>query len=266
MLASVVTDMFWFIKHLYKMDLDKSITKKTKAEEISDLPEIHRRTYKKMLKYFSQQNDQLVLERHVAEDLRKYLDVDEGIRCLIFGKPSVIPEDKIHFYLAYAKHVNHQNESDGDIESPKPKKSEETEEDEDFFFIERIVSEYSTIKTVLINNSFPVDLATLSSGGDYSVGSRNTKGWGMRVLFDKKIFLALLLELAQMRKINSVKKQFYIFNIQYRGKMNHLKDWRKKVDARTTQTLKFMNLSRILRIIRYDPALYMNQQKMSTLV
>jgi len=48
--------------------------------------------------------------------------------------------------------------------------------------------------------------------------------------------------------------------------MNHLKDWRKKVDAQTTQTLKFMNLSRILRIIRYDPALYMNQQKMSALV
>jgi len=35
----------------------------------------------------------------------------------------------------------------------------------------------------------------------------------MRVLFDKKIFLNLLLELEQMRKINSVKKQFYIFNI-----------------------------------------------------
>ena len=96
------------------------------------------------------------------------------------------------------------------------------------------MSEYSTIKTVLINNSFPVDLATLTSGGDYSVGSRNTKGWGMRVLFDKKIFLCLLQELEQMRKINSVKKQFYIFNVQYRGKMHQLKDWRKKVDSKTT--------------------------------
>ena len=105
---------------------------------------------------------------------------------------------------------------------------------DDFFFIERIVSEYSTIKTVLINNSFPVDLATLQSGGDYSVGSRNTKGWGMRVLFDKKIFLGQLKELEQMRKINSVKKQYYIFNRPYRGKMWVLKDWRKKVDARST--------------------------------
>ena len=105
----------------------------------------------------------------------------------------------------------------------------------------------------------------LTSGGDFSVGSRNTKGWGMRVLFDKKIFLALLQELEQMRKINSVKKQFYLFNVQYRGKMHHLREWRRKVDSRTTQTLKFMNLSRILRIIRYDPAQYMNQQKMNTL-
>lgn len=61
LLANVFTDMIWFVLHLYKMDLDKSITKKTKAEEVAELPEIHRRTYKAMLKYFGKQNDQLVL-------------------------------------------------------------------------------------------------------------------------------------------------------------------------------------------------------------
>eukprot|EP00354_Favella_ehrenbergii_P000440 CAMPEP_0170471676 /NCGR_PEP_ID=MMETSP0123-20130129/13840_1 /TAXON_ID=182087 /ORGANISM="Favella ehrenbergii, Strain Fehren 1" /LENGTH=98 /DNA_ID=CAMNT_0010739451 /DNA_START=2891 /DNA_END=3187 /DNA_ORIENTATION=- len=95
--------MYWFVKHLYKVDLDKSVTKKTKAEEVTELPEIHRRTYKRMLKYFGEQNDQLVLQKDVAGDLRKYLDVDEGIRCLIFGKPNQIPADKLNFYLAYAK-------------------------------------------------------------------------------------------------------------------------------------------------------------------
>ena len=35
------------------------------------------------------------------------------------------------------------------------------EDEDDFFSIERIVSEYATIKQVLINNSFPVDIATL---------------------------------------------------------------------------------------------------------
>jgi hypothetical protein len=34
-----------------------------------------------MLKYFETQNDQLVLQKTVAEDLRKYLDVEEGLRC-----------------------------------------------------------------------------------------------------------------------------------------------------------------------------------------
>ena len=61
MAASVFTDTYWFIMHLYKMDLDKSITKKTKSEEVSELPEIHRRSYKLMMKYFGDQNDQLVL-------------------------------------------------------------------------------------------------------------------------------------------------------------------------------------------------------------
>ena len=87
MSVNIVTDVYWFVRHLYKMDLDKTITKKSKAEEMMELPQINRRSYKKMLTYFSEQNDQLVLQRHVAEDIRKYLDVDEGIRCLIFGKP-----------------------------------------------------------------------------------------------------------------------------------------------------------------------------------
>ena len=60
MLGNIFVDMFWFVMHLYKMDLDKSITKKTKAEEVAELPEIHRRTYKSMLKYFAEQNEQLV--------------------------------------------------------------------------------------------------------------------------------------------------------------------------------------------------------------
>ena len=61
MSASIFTDIYWFVLHLYKVDLDKSITKKSKAEEVAELPEIHRRSYKLMIKYFGEQNDQLVL-------------------------------------------------------------------------------------------------------------------------------------------------------------------------------------------------------------
>jgi len=57
----------------------------------------------------------------------------------------------------------------------------------------------------------------------------------------------------------------YIFHLPYFGKSKSLADWRRQVDIRTTQTLKFMNLSRILRIIKYDPSQYMNVQKMQTL-
>ena len=103
----------------------------------------------------------------MAEDLRKYLDVDEGIRCMIFGKRTQIPEDKVKFYLAYAKSMKltepvDENENDDD-EKQQPQDLGEEDED-DFFNIERIVSEYVTIKQVLINNSFPVDIATLQSG------------------------------------------------------------------------------------------------------
>jgi hypothetical protein len=40
----------------------------------------------------------------------------------------------------------------------------------------------------------------------------------MRVLFDKKVFLALLHELENMRKILQVKKMYYIFHLPYEGK------------------------------------------------
>jgi len=65
--------------------------------------------------------------------------------------------------------------------------------------------------------------------------------------------------------VQSVKKQQYLFHVSYQGKRESLSDWRKQVDTRTTQTLKFMNLARTLRIIRYDPSQYMNAQKIATL-
>ena len=49
-----------------------------------------------------------------------------------------------------------------DEKLPKDAETPLHEEDEDEFFnVERIVNEYVTIKQVLINNSFPVDIATL---------------------------------------------------------------------------------------------------------
>jgi hypothetical protein len=67
--------------------------------------------------------------------------------------------------------------------------------------VERVVKEYTTLKQVLINNAIPVDLAEIETGGAIHGVEKNTKGWGMRVLFDKKVFLTLLHELENMRKI-----------------------------------------------------------------
>ena len=97
------------------------------------------------------------------------------------------------------------------------------------------------------------------------MGAQST-ALNLRLLFDKKIFLDLLRELEQVRKVQSVKKKNYLFHIPYEGKDNALDDWRKLVNIRTTQTLKYMNLSRILRIINYDPSMYMNQKKMNMMV
>ncbi len=57
-----------------------------------------------------------------------------------------------------------------------------------------------------------------------------------------------------MRKVLYLKKSFYIFHIPYEGKPAQLNSWHKKVDARITQTLKYLNTSRLLKIIGYNPA------------
>ena len=113
---------------------------------------------------------------------------------------------------------------------------------------------------MLLNNSFPVDFEELQRGTTQSLTSKNAKGYGTRLLFDKKVFLFMLNELESMRKLLTVKKKFYIFTNPYSGKPAASEDniWHKKVEARTTQTLKFINYSRILRIIGYDPGKYLN--------
>ena len=99
----------------------------------------------------------------MAEDLRTFLDVDEGLRCMIYGKPEEIPEEKANLYLAYAQ-IDKKGKKEGvSAEDEKALKDEEIT-DEAFFNIEHIVAEYSTIKTVLLNNSFPVDIEELQRG------------------------------------------------------------------------------------------------------
>ena len=57
LVLNAIIDIVWFLIHVYKKDLDKTITKRSKSEVEEELPEIHRRTYKKMLRYFETQND-----------------------------------------------------------------------------------------------------------------------------------------------------------------------------------------------------------------
>jgi hypothetical protein len=165
-----------------------------------------------MLTYFEEQNDQLVKLKDVSADLRDYFDVFEGIRCMLYGKPDQIAQSKINLYVAYSAHFNKANNS-----------KEAT--NEDFFQVEKIVQEYTAVKQVLLNNSIPVDVASLESGMNKRKDTLFTKGWGMQVLFDKKAFLQLLTELEQMRKLHQVKKKYYLFNLQYFGKSSQADEW-----------------------------------------
>ena len=78
--------------------------------------------------------------------------------------------------------------------------------------VEQVVKEYEVVKQVLLNNSIPVDMREIQQN------NVKRKGWGKRLLFDKKTFHALLLDLERMRNVLNLKKSFYIFHIPYEGK------------------------------------------------
>lgn len=117
---------------------------------------------------------------------------------MLYGKPDEIPQSKMGLYVAYS-HFKRANKDDG-------------VSNDDYFEVEKVAREYTTIKQVLLNNSIPVDIVSLESGLQKRKDQLYSKGWGMQTLFDKKAFMQLLTELEQMRKLHQVKKKYYLFN------------------------------------------------------
>ena len=168
----------------------------------------------------------------------------EGIRSMVYGRRKVIPNDKIGLYVTYARKFMKQ--AGGKKSSGFELMDEGLDTKEEV--IEQVVKEFEVVKQVLLNNSIPVDMKEIQQN------NAKKKGWGMRLLFDKKTFHALLLDLERMRTVLNLKKSLFIFNIPYEGKPSQLTNWHLKVEFRITQTLKFLNTARLLKIIGYDPA------------
>lgn len=112
--------------------------------------------------------------------MRERLDVKEALRCSIYGMPKAISSKKAELYETYAR-----QQSDEHLKDLKE------DEAPQYFDVQRLITEFEIIKKVFINNAIPVDIAEIESGGSEHA-SRNAKGWGTRVLFDKKVFLQLL--------------------------------------------------------------------------
>ena len=87
--ANSVVDIWWFLLHLYKMDLDRLQNDKVQESKYGKKQGVNSKTFKKMLKYFelqsSREQKQITLQKDVSMDIRNYLDVDKGLRALVFG-------------------------------------------------------------------------------------------------------------------------------------------------------------------------------------
>ena len=101
---------------------------------------------------------------------------------------------------------------------------------------------------MLINNSLPV------AGGKIDTNQQSI--FSRKLIIDKKILYRMLLDLQRYRKLQNLKKSFFIFHRSYDGKPPEMAKWHDKVEIRVTQTFRQLNIRRIIAIIGYDPSSY----------
>jgi hypothetical protein len=92
LLLNSITDCYWFVLHLYKLDLDVVAKQKQEERGFGITHGISRITFKKMLQYFNFNTgadfSKIALCKDVSQDVRGFLDVEAGINELIFGSDS----------------------------------------------------------------------------------------------------------------------------------------------------------------------------------
>lgn len=150
----------------------------------------------------------------------------EGVKCMVYGRPEKVSSDKAALYFTYAPKSLKESASLTEDRKLQYEIVDDENGEQLQKNMEQIVNEFNVVKQVLLNNSIPVDMSEMNN--------LKRKGWGTRILFDKKTFHALLVDLERMRKVLNLKKSFYIFHIPYEGKPQQLNSWHKKVETRIT--------------------------------
>ena len=146
-----MSDVVFFVNHLFLTDLDKRTHKQNKYLDVDEktgaTSNINRRTFKKLMEYFSQDNEKLVPYHIVAADVRAILNVDEGINCKLLGKRNLetCSKNTLEMYEAY--------------DAPLEKLRETNKNDQDFLDkipetnVPLVLKEFNLLKKVFMQNS-----------------------------------------------------------------------------------------------------------------
>ena len=111
------------------------------------------------------------------------------------------------------------------------------------------------MKNMLINNSLPI-----VDGKIRKDAGKQEEIYSRRLIVDKRILLNLMTDLQRFRKLLNIKKKNFIFHAPYYGKPKEFAAWHTKVESIVTSTFKQLNIRRLIDIIGYDPALYLNKR------
>ena len=257
LVLDLVRDCINFVRQAFTTDLDKRTHNQNqylhvdqKTGEITKF--VNRRVFKQLIRYFSKQNEKIVPYQSVASDVRREVGVQEGLNVLIRGFKLKVKEDTVlsNFYSAYDTELAKRRDSL--LKAGKTKKVEMLPGTK----VPIVLKEFSLLKSILLQNSMFIDL---SQFGSFENKGKKEVFLRKQLQFDKKLFYQMLVDLERLRKVLNVKKQMFIFHTLYEGKGKDHNEWREKVNIRISQTLKYLNSQRILKIIDYDPVKHLKK-------
>lgn len=241
LLLDCICDIYWFLRHLYKTDLDVLVQHKQEVKQghTGLSTAINRQTFKKMLAYFEQQqlaetSQQISMQSSVVKDIRSFIGVDVAMKVLMFG--DACPEAQQLIAETGANTAGAESKLNGTLSVRSTVENEKllqptsvayTQDRPDLYHLaHEILNEFNIVKQMLINNSLPVAEGKLATSNE-SIYSR-------KLIVDKRILYRLLLDLQRYRKLQNLKKSFFIFHRSYDGKPPEMAKWHHKVEIRVS--------------------------------
>lgn len=171
------------------------------------------------------------MQSSVVKDIRTFIGVDVAMKVLMFGDACPEAQQLVSETKGGETKLNGTLSVRSTVDNEKlhllHKSGDFSQDRTDLYHLaHEILNEFNIVKQMLINNSLPV--------ADGKLATSNESIFSRKLIVDKRIVYRLLLDLQRYRKLQNLKKSFFIFHRSYDGKPPEMAKWHHKVEVRVS--------------------------------